>query len=88
MHADIALRMMGDLFWTGFLVCIPLLASTMLVGAVIGLLQAVTQVQEMALSFVPKLLVAGVALIMAGPWMLRMLTRFTVQLWTGIPSLF
>lgn len=88
MHADLALKMMADLFWTGLLVCLPLLGLTMLVGVVISVLQVVTQVQEMSLTFVPKLLTAAAVMIVAGPWMLRKLTQFTVQLWTSIPSMF
>ena len=88
MHADLALKMMSDLFWTGLLVCLPLLGLTMLVGIVISVLQVVTQVQEMSLTFVPKLVTAAAVMIMAGPWMLRKLTQFTVQLWSGIPAMF
>jgi flagellar biosynthetic protein FliQ len=88
MHADLALKMMSDLFWTGLLVCLPLLGLTMLIGVLISILQVVTQVQEMSLTFVPKLLTAAAVMIIAGPWMLRKLTQFTVQLWSGIPSLF
>lgn len=88
MHADLALKMMSDLFWTGLLVCLPLLGLTMLVGIVISLLQVVTQVQEMSLTFVPKLVTAAAVMIVAGPWMLRKLTQFTVQLWGSIPSMF
>lgn len=88
MHADLALKMMSDLFWTGLLVCLPLLGLTMLVGIVISVLQVVTQVQEMSLTFVPKLVTAAAVMIVAGPWMLRKLTQFTVQLWSGIPSMF
>jgi len=88
MHADLALKMMSDLFWTGLLVCLPLLGLTMLVGIVISLLQVVTQVQEMSLTFVPKLVTAAAVMIVAGPWMLRKLTQFTVQLWGSIPAMF
>ena len=87
MHSDLALKLTADLFWTGLLVCLPVLALTMLVGLVISVLQVVTQVQEMSLSFVPKLLAAGMAIIAFGPWMLGTLCRFAVGLWTRIPAL-
>lgn len=79
---------MSDLFWTGLQVCAPLLGLTMAVGLVISILQVVTQVQEMSLTFVPKLLAAGGVLIMFGPWMLKKLAQFSTQLWLGIPGLF
>lgn len=88
MHSDLALRMVSDLFWTGLLVCAPLLGLTMVVGLCISIIQVVTQVQEMSLTFVPKLLVAGGVLIMFGPWMLKKLAQFSTQLWLGIPGLF
>ena len=87
MHSDLALKMTAELFWTGFLVCLPVLAVTMAVGLVVSVLQVLTQVQEMSLSFTPKLVAAGVALIAFGPWMLRTLCSFTVNLWSRIPGL-
>lgn len=88
MHADLALKMMSDLFWTGLLVCLPILGLTMLVGLIVSVLQVVTQVQEMSLTFVPKLFTAGISLLVFGPWMLRKLGQFATQLWAGIPGMF
>lgn len=88
MHSDMAIAMMADLFWTGLLVCLPVLGLVMLVGLLISILQVVTQVQEMSLTFIPKLVTAGVALIVFGPWMLRTLTQYSARLWTGIPAMF
>jgi flagellar biosynthetic protein FliQ len=82
------MKMTSDLFWTGLLVCLPVLGLTMLVGLVISVLQVVTQVQEMSLTVVPKLLAAGAALIAFGPWMLRTLCGFAVGLWSQIPAMF
>lgn len=87
MHSDLAMKLTSDLFWTGLLVCLPVLGLTMLVGLVVSVLQVVTQIQEMSLSFLPKLLAAGVAIIAFGPWMLRTLCRFAVNLWTQIPAM-
>ena len=88
MHADLALRMLGDLFWTGMLVCLPVLGLTMLVGLLVSVLQVVTQVQEMSLTFIPKLVTAAVSLVVFGPWILRTLTAFSTRLWSGIPDMF
>jgi flagellar biosynthetic protein FliQ len=79
--------MTSDLFWTGLLVCLPVLGLTMLVGLAISVLQVVTQLQEMTLSFVPKLFTAGVAIVVFGPWMLKSLCQYAVQLWSRIPGL-
>lgn len=88
MNADLALRMLSDLFWTGLLICLPVLGLTMLVGLLISVLQVVTQVQEMSLTFVPKLFTAGIAIVLFGPWMLKKLGQFASQLWTNIPAMF
>lgn len=88
MHADMALKMMSDLFWTGFLVCLPVLGLTMVVGLAISVIQVVTQVQEMSLTFVPKLFTAAAVLVFFGPWMLGKLSQFTTQLWSAIPGMF
>jgi flagellar biosynthetic protein FliQ len=88
MHSDMAIAMMADLLWTGLSICMPVLGLVMLVGLAISILQVVTQVQEMSLTFVPKLVTAGIALVVFGPWMLGKLTQFSGRLWSAIPSLF
>jgi flagellar biosynthesis protein FliQ len=88
MHADLVLKMMSDLFITGLLVSMPVLGVTMLVGLIISIVQVVTQVQEMSLTFVPKILAAGISLVVFGPWMLRKLSQYFTQLWLSIPSMF
>ena len=65
----------------------PLLLSALAVGLLIGVFQAATQIQEMTLSFIPKLMVLVFALLAAGPWMLRMLVEFTLRLFSEIPSM-
>ena len=65
----------------------PLLVSALVVGLLIGMLQAATQINEMTLSFIPKLGVLVVALFVAGPWMLQILLDFTRRLIESIPSL-
>jgi flagellar biosynthetic protein FliQ len=57
------------------------------VGVLVSILQSVTQVQEMTLTFVPKLVVTVLALIFFGPWMLGLLVNFTIQLFNMLPGL-
>lgn len=80
--------MMADLFWTALMVCAPVLGITLAVGMIVSVVQVTTQIQEASLTFIPKLIAAGISLILFGPWMLRKLTQFAVQLWTGIPAMF
>ena len=65
----------------------PLLLSALTVGLLIGVFQAATQIQEMTLSFIPKLIALTFALLFAGPWMLRMLVEFTQRLFLAIPGM-
>lgn len=63
--------------WAGLLVGAPVLLAALGVGLVVSLLQAVTQIQETTLSFLPKLLAVAAVLVVLGPWMLRELMNFT-----------
>lgn len=85
MQSDLVLKMTSDLFMTGLLVSLPVLGITMAVGLAVSVLQVITQLQEMTLAFVPKLIAAGLAVIAFGPWMLKTLCAFTVSLWSQIP---
>ena len=69
------------------LLAAPLLLSALATGLLIGILQAATQINEMTLSFIPKLLVLVVALMAAGRWMLTTIMTYTEQLFAGIPAL-
>ena len=65
----------------------PLLGSALVVGLLIGVFQAATQIQEMTLSFIPKLAALVFALLIAGPWMLQLLTEFSTRLFLAIPGM-
>jgi len=63
----------------------PMLGLSLVIGLIVSLFQAVTQINEMTLTFVPKLIGFGVVLAVFGPWMLQQLVRFTVNLFDLIP---
>ena len=65
----------------------PLLLVTLAVGLLVGIFQAATQINEMTLSFIPKLLAMAATLLLFGPWMLGQLIGYTRMLITSIPSL-
>ena len=69
------------------LVSAPLLLSALAVGLLVSIFQAATQINEMTLSFIPKLLVMFFVLVVAGPWMLNLLMDYTRRLFTSIPGL-
>ena len=69
------------------LVSAPLLLTALAVGLIVSIFQAATQINEMTLSFIPKLLAIFAALIITGPWMLTMLTEYIQRLFSSIPQL-
>ncbi len=69
------------------LLAAPLLLSALVVGLLIGMFQAATQINEMTLTFVPKLIVVGLVILVAGPTLLNTLLGFTIQLFESIPGM-
>jgi len=65
----------------------PLLITALLTGLTVSLFQAATQINEMTLSFIPKILGVFVVLILAGPWLLKLITDFTRELFLNIPMM-
>lgn len=69
------------------LLAAPLLLTALVVGLLVGVFQAATQVNEMTLSFIPKLVAMAAALMLAGPWMLKLIVAYTRELFESIPGL-
>jgi flagellar biosynthetic protein FliQ len=86
-RTDFALELLNRLLWTCVMVSAPVLIACLVVGLLISVLQVATQIQEMTLSYVPKLAVAAFVLIAAGPWMIHRITQFAVETIKLIPTL-
>jgi flagellar biosynthesis protein FliQ len=82
-----ALHILGQAVMTASELLIPVLAVALVVGVAVSLLQAVTQVQEMTLTFVPKLAGITLVLLVMGHWMMTQLVDFTRELFLDIPHL-
>jgi len=65
----------------------PILAVILAIGIVVGVFLAATQINEPTISFVPKFLGVGLALVLLGPWLLRQLEAFTIGVLTGLPRM-
>jgi flagellar biosynthesis protein FliQ len=87
MTQDQAVELMSRMLWQCMLVAGPILAAILIVGLIISIIQATTQLQEMTLSYVPKMVVAGLLLIVLGPWMIGQITQFAISTIRLIPSL-
>jgi flagellar biosynthetic protein FliQ len=86
MTVDFVVGIMAETIRVALMVAAPVLLVGLMVGVVISLLQAVTQVQEMTLVFVPKIVACLVVLVAALPWMVNLLVSFTQNLFTNIPN--
>ena len=87
MSADQALDCLDQMLGAAWIVSAPGLRAMLLVGLVISVLQVTTQLQEVTLSYVPKILVSAFILIAIGPWMMGRVTHFAVSLYQQIPDL-
>ena len=65
----------------------PILVTSLVIGFTVSLFQSLTQIQEVTLSFVPKLIGVGIALLVCGNWMLHTLMTFTIDLFEGLPAM-
>ncbi|WP_284620601.1 flagellar biosynthesis protein FliQ [Aquabacterium humicola] len=88
MVSDAALQLFSALLWNTVLICAPVLGLTLLVGVGVSIFQAVTQIQDMSLSFLPKLVAAFIGLVAFGPWMLRRLVSYATQVISSLPGQF
>ena len=87
MTPEVVMNVGQDALMMTMMLAGPLLLAALGVGLLIGIFQAATQIQEMTLSFIPKLGALVVALLIGGPWMIRTLVEFTTRLFNDIPML-
>ena len=87
MTPEVVLQVGNHAMWMAILMAGPILLTALLVGLVIGMVQAATQIQEMTLSFIPKLLGIVGVLVVAGPWMLTLMVDWFRELILDIPML-
>jgi len=87
MTPEFVISLGGEAVKLALLLALPLLGIGLIVGLMIAVLQATTQIQEMTLTFVPKIISVLLALLAAAPWMLDKLSYFTTQIITSIPQI-
>jgi len=87
MDADSVMEVGRQALELTVLLAAPMLLASLAVGLLVAMFQAATQINEMTLSFVPKLMVAAGVLVVGGPWMLRQIVGFTERLLENVPFL-
>ena len=86
MSVDFIADLANRALWITLLVSAPILGLGLIVGVAISIFQAVTQIQEMTLTFIPKIIAIFLAILIFGKWMMIILLNFTSNLWLNIPT--
>ena len=87
MSQDEVINLAMQAMQVAFKIAMPLLLVGLVIGLVISVFQAVTQIQEQTLTFIPKIVGMGLVLVIAGPWMLSEVITYTQELYTSIPTM-
>ena len=87
MNSTAVINLMSEALQLTLLVSAPLLLTALVVGLVVSVFQAATQINEMTLSFIPKLIGVFVAVVVSGPWILQLLVDYTQRLFGSIPGM-
>ena len=87
MNQDVVVSLTMDAISVAMKIAVPMLMAGLVVGLVVSVFQAVTQIQEQTLAFIPKVLALVAVMVIAGPWMLGQLETYTQALYTSIPDL-
>ncbi len=86
MTEELVIEILKEVFYTTFLILLPVLGVSLVVGIIISIFQAATSIQETTLTFVPKILVTAITIILLLPWMIDKVVSFTTRMITMIPT--
>ncbi len=87
MTEELAVQFLNDAIYTTMLVSGPILLVTLVVGLLISIFQAVTSINEMTLTFIPKIISVVILLLFILPWMIKVMETFTINVFYMIPAL-
>jgi flagellar biosynthetic protein FliQ len=84
MSEELVIKLGQDALRTMALLSAPILISTLVIGLAVSVFQALTQINEATLTFIPKMIVVALVIVIAGPWMLDVMSHYTTQLFENI----
>ena len=84
MTEELVMKLGQDALKTTAMLAAPMLIGTLVVGLAVSIFQALTQINEATLTFVPKMILIAIILLIAGPWMMDVMTQYTVNLFEGL----
>jgi len=87
MNEDVVVKLGQEAIKVTVMLSAPMLLSALIVGLLVSIFQALTQINESTLTFIPKMIVVGVVFFIAGPWMIDVITHYTVNLFENISTI-
>lgn len=87
MTEDIIIKLGQDALRTTAMLSAPMLLSTLVIGLAVSIFQALTQINESTLTFIPKMIVVAIVFVLAGPWMMDVMSQYTVTLFENIATI-
>ena len=82
MTEELVIGILKDVFYTTFIILLPILGTSLIVGIFISIFQAATSIQEMTLTFVPKLITTALVIILLLPWIVDKMVAITIKMFT------
>ncbi len=86
MNEELIMKLGQDALRTMAMLSAPILISTLVVGLAVSIFQALTQINEATLTFIPKMIVIAVIILLAGPWMLDLMSNYTINLFENLAT--
>lgn len=84
MTEELVMKLGQEALKTTAMVAAPMLGAALVVGLIVSIFQAITQINEATLTFVPKMIIIGIVLVLAGPWMIDVMSTYTVGLFENM----
>lgn len=86
MTEDLVIQLAQDALKTSAMLAAPILIGTLVIGLLVSIFQALTQINEATLTFIPKMIMAALVIVLAGPWMLDVMASYTTRLFENLPT--
>lgn len=87
MGEEVVIKLGQEALKTTAMLSAPLLLSTLVIGLLVSIFQALTQINEATLTFIPKMIVIAIVFVVAGPWMMDVMTNYTINLFENIAEI-
>ena len=87
MNEDLIIKLGQEAMKVTAMIAGPMLIATLVIGLIVSVFQALTQINEATLTFIPKMIVVALVIVLAGPWMMDVMTNYTVHLFENIATM-